>query len=131
VRDSVYLVGFADDERGVLERTLRTDDVAILCFDDADALLATMRAEDCGCIVTSVDLPGIGIRGLIREIRARAHCVAIVAVGREDDFRLAVDLVRAGAAEYVEPPLRAGRVLRAVRRALAAARLARASTARP
>jgi FixJ family two-component response regulator len=130
LRDSVYLVGFADDERGVLERTLRPDDVAILCFDDADALLATVRPDDCGCIVTSVDLPGIGIRGLIREIRARGHCIAIVAVGREDDFRLAVDLVRAGAADYVEPPLRAGRLLRAVRRALAAARLARASTTR-
>ena len=56
-------------------------------------------------------------------------CLAVVVLGCDDDLRVAVDLVRGGASEFVEYPMRAGRLIMAVRRALAAARVAHAHCA--
>ena len=122
--DTVYIVAPAPGESGRIVEALSAETIDIRTFESPEELIAALGAKGCGCVVAPVDLPGMGVRRLIDEIRHRQFCLAVVVLGREDDLRAAVDLVRAGAAEFVEHPMTAGRLRSAVRRAIAAARLA-------
>lgn len=61
----------------------------------------------------------MGARALIELIHARRLSLRVVVLGHDADVATAVELVRAGAAEYVEPPALPSRLRAAVRSALA------------
>jgi FixJ family two-component response regulator len=126
LRDIVYIVTPLPEESGRIAEALSGEQLDARTFDSAEALIAQLGAGACGCVVVPVDLPGMGVRSLIDEIRRRQLCLTIVVLGREDDLRIAVDLVRAGAAEFVEHPLNTRRLRAAVHRAIASARVAHA-----
>jgi FixJ family two-component response regulator len=64
------------------------------------------------------DLSGIKARALITQIRRRKLNLAIIVVGRNSDLAVAVELVRAGATDFLEQPF-SHRDLRAmIRRAM-------------
>jgi FixJ family two-component response regulator len=131
LRTTVYIVAPAAIERDHFSQAIGGDDVDVLSFDCPAELLRALDAEACGCIVAPVDLPGRGLRWLIAEIRRRHVCFTVVAIGRDDDMRVAVEAARAGAAGFVEPPISPQRLRSAVRRAIAAARVAHAHSRKP
>ena len=126
MRDTVYIVAPAPGETNKIREALSSATFDVRSVDGAEELIAALGAGACGCVVAPVDLPGMGVRGLIDEIRHRKLCLAVVVIGREDDLRVAVDIIRAGAAEFVEHPFSAARLRSAVRRAMVAARVAQA-----
>jgi len=126
LRDCVYIVAPVPEESARTREALSAEGLDVRVFESAEALISTLAPDARGCVVVPADLPAPGARPLIEEIRYRAPALAVVVLGREDDLRVAIDLVRAGATEFVEPPLNARRLRAAVRRALAAARAASA-----
>ncbi|HXX86477.1 MAG TPA: response regulator, partial [Casimicrobiaceae bacterium] len=108
--DAAYIVSPAPGESGKIADALAGENLEVRTFDCAEKLIAALGGKPCGCVVAPADIPGIGVRGLIEEVRRRQLCLAVVVIGREDDLRVAVDLVRAGAAEFVEHPFSAGRL---------------------
>ena len=62
----------------------------------------------------------MGTRALIEFIRARRLSLRVVVLGHNDDLATAVEFVRAGADQYLEPPALPRRLRAAVRSALAA-----------
>ena len=126
LRDTLYIVAPLPGESSRIAEALSADPLELRACDNAEELLAQLGTGACGCVVAPADLPGMGIRSLIEEIRRRQLCLTVVVLGREDDLRVAVDLVRAGAAEFVEHPLNVRHLRAAVRRAIAAARVAHA-----
>ena len=126
MRDTVYIVTPAPVESDRIKAALSAETVDVRKFGSAEDLIEALGAGVCGCVVAPADLPGMGVRGLIGEIRRRQFCLAVVVIGRDDDLRVAVDLVRSGAAEFVEHPFNVGRLRTAVHHAIAAARVASA-----
>ena len=122
--DTVYLVEPAPEERARIAEALSGESVELQTFAGAEQLIEALDPPVCGCVLVPVDLPGIGAYGLIAEIRRRQLGLAVVVIGREDDFRVAVNMVRAGATDFIEHPASPYRLRSAVRRALAAARVA-------
>jgi len=126
LRDIVYIVAPLPGESGRIAEALSGEQLDLRTFDTAEALIAQLGTDACGCVVAPVDLPGMGVRSLIEEVRRRQLCLTVVVLGRGDDLRAAVDVVRAGAAEFVEHPLKTRRLRTAVHRAIASARVAHA-----
>lgn len=122
--DTVYIVAPTPAEGSRICAALSPEGLDLRTFDSAEALLAVLNVCSCGCVVAPVDLPGVGLRGLIAALRSRQSCFPVVVLGREDDLRVAVDVIRAGAREFVEHPPTARRLQSAVRRAVAEARAA-------
>ena len=120
--DTVYIVETAPEERARIAEALSGESVDLQTFATAEQLIEALVLPACGCVLLPVDLPGIGAYGLIAEIRRRQPGLGVVVIGREDDFRVAVNIVRAGATDYIEHPASAYRLRSAIRRALAAAR---------
>ncbi len=126
MRETIYIVASVPGERARIAEALAPDAFDLRVFDAADALLACLDTADVACVVAPIDLPGgVGIRGLVHEVRARGAGIAVVVIGRDDDLQLAVNLVRSGVTEYVEAPMNNGRLRAAVHRAVAAVRIAR------
>jgi two-component system, LuxR family, response regulator TtrR len=124
LRTIVYIVAPAAIERHHFSQAIAGGDIDVFDFESAAELLRALDNSACGCIVAPVDLPDVGLRSLIGEIRRRHACFTVVAIGRDDDMRVAVKAAQAGAAEFVEPPISPQRLRSAVRRAIAAARVA-------
>jgi FixJ family two-component response regulator len=65
------------------------------------------RSSEAGSVLQRLvpsDLSGMGVRALISEIHRRNLPLAIVIIGRKSDLAIAVELVRAGATDYLEQP---------------------------
>ena len=122
--DTVYIVEPAPEERARIAEVLSGESIDLRPFASAEQLIEALVPTACGCVLVPADLPGTGAYGLIAEIRRRQLGVAVVVIGRENDLRAAVDLVRAGATDFVEHPASTYRIRSAVRRAIAAARVA-------
>lgn len=121
--DTVYIVAPALEESNQILDALSSTDFQLRTFDTAEALLAELAAT-CGCVLVPADLPGMGVRGLIEEIRRQQLDIAVVVIGRDRDLSTAVDLVRAGAVDFLEHPMNVRRLRSVVRRVISAARAA-------
>jgi FixJ family two-component response regulator len=116
--DTVYIIDPASSERGHIADALRNEPVTIETFDSAEQFLNQVAALQSGCVLVPCDLSGMGVRTLIDEIIRRDLPLAIVVIGRGLDLATAVELVRAGATDFLEQPF-SGRQLRLiVRRAV-------------
>jgi two-component system response regulator FixJ len=103
-----------------LAETLASDGIETRTFESAEDFLRQVGSGCDGCVVAPSNLPGMGTRALIERIRERSLPLRVVVLGHDADVATAVELVRAGAAEYVEPPALPRRLRAAVRNALAA-----------
>ena len=117
----IYVVAFRAEQRVGLDNALLAHAITATSFEAPDAFLADATAGR-GCVVVAADLPDAGAMRVIDELGRRRSRIAVVVVGCDHDLASAVAFVRAGAAEFVEPPVRAGRLVNAVHRALAGAR---------
>jgi FixJ family two-component response regulator len=116
----VYIIGSTSAERNHILVVLAGEPVIMEAYDCAEQFFGQVAAVPSGCILAPVDLPGMGLRGLIKEIARRDLPLAVVVLGRDSDLATAVELVRAGASDFLEHPISDRRLRSAVRLAIGA-----------
>jgi FixJ family two-component response regulator len=114
----VYIIDPSPAERNKILAALASEPVTIEAYDCVDRFLGQLAAMASGCVLASVDLPGIGVRGLIGEVLRRDVALAVVVIGRSSDLTTAVELIRLGAFDFLEIPFSDGRLRSAVRRTI-------------
>ncbi len=118
--ETIYIVDPILTERHRIARALVDEPVVLKSYDDAEQFLGEIGAAASGCILVPIDLPGMGLRALMQEVRRQNLALAIVVLGRDLEFSAAVELVRRGAFDFLEHPF-SDRTLRSVvRRAIGA-----------
>ena len=93
-------------------------------FDSAEALFAAMGDARPGCMAVSAVLPGMSGIELMHALQCRDPGLPVVVIVEPDDVDAAVAAVRMGAAEVLEQPVSAQRLVHslvAVARAVAPA----------
>jgi FixJ family two-component response regulator len=120
--DIVYIIGSTPDERSQIADALASEPVTVVTYDSAELFFNQVTAMTSGCVLVPSDLSGMGVRALISEILRRHLPLAIVVIGRKSDFALAVELVRAGATNFLERPFSHRQLRLMVRRAIATGR---------
>ena len=116
--ETIYIVDPLPDERRRIAAALANEPVLVECFDSAAQFLHQVTASASGCVLAPLDLPGIGLRTLMDEISNRHLPLAVVVIGRDSEFAIAVDLVRSGAFDFLEHPFSDRRLRSVIRRAL-------------
>jgi signal transduction histidine kinase len=119
-----------DDEvdRQALRRALDRSGVSasIEEVDSGAEALARIGAGGCDCVLLDYRLPGMNGLELLAELRRRDGNVPVVVLTGQGDERLAVQLMKAGAADYLaKQDLTPERLGRSLRHALAMADLTR------
>ncbi|MBX6362690.1 MAG: sigma-54-dependent Fis family transcriptional regulator [Gemmatimonadetes bacterium] len=120
------------EDAGYDVQPFATADAALRALSDGDA------EEPADVVVTDLVMPGMRGQELLRELRVRRPELNVIVITAFGSIDSAIELVKAGAYDYLTKPLGADELVLAVQRALAdsrlrreVARLSRAGTAAP
>ncbi len=87
-------------------------------FESAAAFLAAPPAEEPGCIVTDVRMPGMTGTDLLRRLKETGRRTPVIVITGHGDIALAVEAMKLGAADFIEKPFSDEVFVAAVRAAL-------------
>ena len=111
-----------DDEavRQSIEFLLRSANINVKVYESAPAFLAALPGISAGCIVTDVRMPEMSGIDLLRRLKELRVTLPVIVITGHGDVPLAVEAMKAGAADFIEKPFDDDTILRAIRTALAA-----------
>ena len=100
----VWLVDDDASIRWVLERALGQAGLRPRSFEQAEAALAALAAEEPDVLITDVRMPGIGGLTLLERVRRDHPGLPVIVMTAHSDLEHAVAAYRGGAFEYLPKP---------------------------
>lgn len=110
-----------DDEPAIgsaLQRLFRTAELATAIYLSAEDFLAAWNAGMAGCLVCDVRMPGMNGLDLQQELTRRGASLPIIFLTGQADVPMAVEAMRAGAADFIEKPFENEQLLLRVQQVL-------------
>jgi two-component system response regulator FixJ len=113
-----------DDEavRHSLSFLFESAGLAVRTYDSAEAFLGVAAQLRAGCVLTDVRMPGMDGLALQRRLRDIGLRLPVIVMTGHGDVPIAVQALKAGAADFIEKPFDDELLLAAVRAALDADR---------
>jgi len=107
--------GIRDTMRVIFERAGKQ----VIDFPDAESFLAALPGsfDDC-CLLVDAGLPGMSGVQLLQKLAAAHVALPSIMVTGHGDIAVAVQAMKAGAADFLEKPVNANELLASVRRVL-------------
>lgn len=91
-----------------------------LVYETADAFLARAGAETPNCVISDIRMPGMNGIELVRKLKGEGASCTVILITGHGDVALAVEAMKAGAADFIEKPFDDTVLLDAIRAALEA-----------
>ena len=117
----VYLVDDDPALRAMLREVLEDDGRVVEDYRDCEAFLAAWRPGVEACLLIDAYLPGMSGLDLLHRLKAEGRALPALMITGRSDIGIAVEAMKAGAADFLEKPVRAEELLAAIDRALAGA----------
>lgn len=89
-------------------------------YESADAFLKGTSVDAARCIVSDIRMPGMSGVELVRRLRGGGSKCPVILITGHGDVALAVEAMKAGAADFIEKPFDDEALLGAIRSALEA-----------
>lgn len=105
---SEFLVRIVDDDPSIRKSLcfmLRLEGLSSSSFSNAEEFLANDEPSRPGCLILDVRMPGISGPALFKELMVRKYSNPIIFLSAHGDIRLAVDMVKEGALDFIEKPV--------------------------
>lgn len=115
----VYVIDDDDGARHSLAFLLDCAGFKAKAFPSADAFLAAAPPLDHACIVTDVRMPGTSGLELAQTLHARGSAAPVIVITGHADVPMAIQAMKAGAADFIEKPFDDGAIIGAVETAIA------------
>ena len=116
------IVHLIDDDEGLrraLTRLLKLEGYEVRAFANAADFLKASHAQEVGCLLLDVVMPGLDGLELQRRLLRSGATVPIVFLTGHGDISMTVRAIKAGAIDFLTKPVEDTELLRAVRHALA------------
>jgi two-component system CheB/CheR fusion protein len=117
-RPAIFVV---DDDRAVREALrdlLEADGRTVEIYDSCEAFLAVYRTGQQGCLVVDALMPGMSGLELLQRLKGERHRLPAIMITGHGDVAMAVEAMKAGAADFIEKPVGYKELLASVERAL-------------
>jgi two-component system, LuxR family, response regulator FixJ len=114
----VHIIDDDDAVRDSLSFLLRASNFDVVAYQSATHFLDSLTREIDGCVITDVRMPDISGLELLKRMRALSCVIPVIVMTGHGDIQLAVEAMKAGAADFLEKPFDDDRILAAVRSAL-------------
>lgn len=102
----VYIVGASPAEEHRLVRLLRDMGLRVRAFPGAEAFLDIAPFLAPGCVLVDLRRSKRGAASIAVELRARSIPLKVIVIGPEaGDVASAVEAMKSGAADYLQPPV--------------------------
>jgi two-component system response regulator FixJ len=115
------VVHIVDDDAAIrdsLSFLLSTDGLTSKTYESAAALLSGAGELRVGCIITDIRMPNMSGLELMTKLKERGVALPVIVITGHGDVPLAVEAMRAGAADFLEKPFEDALLLKSVRAAL-------------
>jgi two-component system, LuxR family, response regulator FixJ len=116
---TVYIVDDDQATRKSLRWLVETIGVPVKTFHCAVSFLDAYDANQPGCLVLDVMMPGMNGLDLLREMKNRRIDIPVIVLTGYGDVPTAVRALKGGAVEFLEKPFNDELLLEQIRRALA------------
>ncbi|MBW6401390.1 response regulator [Roseomonas sp. HJA6] len=122
--DVPVIVVIDDDSqvRAALRAVLEDEGRLVEDYANGESFLDSYRPGREVCLLVDARLPGIGGLELLRKLQAAGHELPAIMITGQGDVRMAVQAMRAGAADFIEKPVSRDELLAGIDRALDQAR---------
>jgi FixJ family two-component response regulator len=114
-------VHIVDDDapfRTAVRRVLDASGYRVALYDSAEQLLAKLPADEPGCILLDVRMPGLSGPQLQERLAELGNRVPIVFLTGHGDIPMSVQAIKAGAEDFLTKPVAREKLVAAVERAL-------------
>ena len=121
VGDQTSIIFVVDDDaavRAVIRSVLEDDGQTVQDFGSCEAFLATFRSGGHGCLIVDAYLPGMSGLELLVTLRSAGHRLPAIMITGSSDVGIAVQAMKAGAADFISKPISRLDLLQCVQRAL-------------
>ena len=95
----------------------------VITLDDSRRVLPFLRENRAAAVLTDMNMPFLGGRELLVQIRQEFPEVPVIIVTGVDDIGTAVECMRLGASDYLVKPVEKSRLISSLQRTLEIARL--------
>ena len=115
-------VALIDDDAAVLHSLtmlLEARGLSVVCFQSAEAFLASRAQGEPTCLVTDVRMPGMSGLELQRELKRAGSTIPIIMITGHGDISMAVAAIKEGAIDFVEKPFDDERLVASIMSAMA------------
>lgn len=104
-----------------MTRLIKSAGHQVQTFASAQEFLGTSDgvAEEAGCLVLDVRMPGLTGMDLQRELRSKNRNLPIVFITGHGDIRMSVNAMKGGAVDFLPKPVKDTDLMRAIEQALA------------
>jgi len=114
----VHVIDDDDAMRESLAFLFKSVKIAVKSYEDASSFLAVPEQIVSGCVVTDVRMPGVNGIELLKRLREKGNFIPVIVITGHGDVPLAVEAMKAGAANFIEKPFDVEVLLASVRAAL-------------
>ena len=121
----IFVVDDDDAVRASLRALLETASYRTMQFDSGAEFLEFPHTGLGACVLLDVRMPGLDGLEVQRRLNDRGAVLPVVIVTGHGDIAMAVQAMRAGAADFLEKPVSRNRLLESVARAVGIGRNAR------
>lgn len=114
----IYIVDDNDDIRETLELLFESVDLCAESFGSAGEFLDAYPKGQPGCLIADVRMPGMSGLELQEEMAKRSIDLPVIIITGYGDVEMAVNAMKAGAADFIEKPYKEQELLDRVHKAI-------------
>jgi two-component system CheB/CheR fusion protein len=110
-----------DDDNAVCEALrdlLREDGRTVEIFASSEAFLEAYRPGRDGCLIVDARMPGMGGLELLQRLKSEGTQLPSIMITGQGDVPMAVEAMKAGAADFIEKPIRRDELFASIEHAL-------------
>jgi two-component system, LuxR family, response regulator FixJ len=115
---TVFVVDDDDAVRNSLKLLLKSVGLSAQVHGSAQEFLATYDAQQPGCLVLDVRMPGMSGLEMQQELNMRGATIPVIFITGHGDIPMAVEAMQHGAFDFLQKPFRDQELLDRVNRAL-------------
>jgi two-component system response regulator FixJ len=110
----IYVIDDDEGMRRALSLLLRSAGFTPYAYASASQFLEECERLPPACVITDVRLPGVSGVELTRRLKEMGLPHPVIVITGQADVALAVEAMKAGAADFLEKPLEDARLLKAI-----------------
>ncbi|MGA7809877.1 response regulator, partial [Bradyrhizobium sp.] len=115
---TVFVVDDDQDVSAAMRAVLEDDGHTVETFSSSEAFLGAYRPGQKGCLLLDAYLPGMNGVELLRQLHDRGDRLPAIVVTGSSDVPMAVEAMKAGAADFIEKPISRSELLASLNSAL-------------
>ncbi len=115
---TIFVVDDDSTVREAMRDLLQEDGRTVETYTSSEAFLDAYRAGSEGCLLVDARMPGMSGLALLQRLKGERSRLASIMITGQGDVPMAVEAMRAGAADFIEKPIRRKELFASIEHAL-------------